>query len=89
MELTIEKIQECKKVKEFLDDVCEKYFNANCDADWQYYSGWDFTAGNNIRINYTFDNFWSNTEMCTEWDSTTVTYEELIKFNEESKEGND
>jgi hypothetical protein len=26
MELTIEKIQECKKVKEFLDDICEKYF---------------------------------------------------------------
>lgn len=42
MELTIEKIQECKKVKEFLDDVCEKYFNTHGD-DWKSYAGWKFS----------------------------------------------
>ena len=42
MELTIEKIQECKKVKEFLDDVCEKYFKTYA-PDWRYYGGWKFS----------------------------------------------
>lgn len=42
MELTIEKIQECKKVKEFLDDICEKYFETHED-DWKSYAGWKFS----------------------------------------------
>lgn len=80
--LTVNDINIAQATMAELNDVCERYFNANCDTDWQYYSGWDFTTGNNIRINYTFDNFWSNTEMCTDWDSITVSYEELIKFAE-------
>ena len=42
MELTIEKIQEYEKVKEFLDTVCEKYFETHA-PDWQSYSGWSFS----------------------------------------------
>ena len=42
MGLTIEKIQECKKVKEFLDDICEKYFKS-CAPDCRYYDGWKFS----------------------------------------------
>ena len=42
MELTIEKIQECKKVKEFFDEVCEKYFETHGD-DWKSYAGWKFS----------------------------------------------
>ena len=42
MELTIEKIQECKKVKEFLDEICKKYFETHED-DWKYYAGWKFS----------------------------------------------
>lgn len=42
MELTIEKIQECKKVNEFLDEVCEKYFETHA-PDWRYYAGWKFS----------------------------------------------
>lgn len=42
MELTIDKIQEYKKVKEFLDEVCEKYFRTHCD-DWKSYAGWKFS----------------------------------------------
>jgi hypothetical protein len=51
MELTIEKIQEYKKVKEFLDDVCEKYFEATA-PDWRYYGGWQFLDPNYIIIQY-------------------------------------
>lgn len=41
MELTLEKIQEYKKVKEFLDEVCEKYFTATA-PDWRYYGDGSF-----------------------------------------------
>lgn len=53
MELTIEKIQECKKVKEFLDDVCEKYFKATA-PDWERYGEWKFSDNypNHILIHY-------------------------------------
>ena len=53
MELTIGKIRECKKVKEFLDEVCEKYFEATA-PDWRYYGGWEFLDNhpNCISIHY-------------------------------------
>lgn len=53
MELTIEKIQEYKKVKEFLDEVCEKYFKTHA-PDWRYYVGWKFSDNypNCILIHY-------------------------------------
>ena len=51
MELTIEKIQECKKVNEFLDEICEKYFNTHGD-DWKFYAGWKFFDPNYIIIHY-------------------------------------
>lgn len=53
MELTIEKIQECKRVKEFLDDVCEKYFKTTA-PDWERYGEWKFSDNypNHILIHY-------------------------------------
>lgn len=42
MELTIEKIQECKKVKELLDDVCPRYFESHA-YDWEIYGDWKFS----------------------------------------------
>lgn len=55
MELTIEKIQECKKVKEFLDEVCEKYFDEYTD-DWEIYGDWKFSDDRpgHIIINYAY-----------------------------------
>lgn len=58
MELTIEKIQECRIVKEFLDEVCEKYFEAH-SPDWRYYGGWKFSDNypNRIVIYYAYYNW--------------------------------
>ena len=42
MELTIEKILECKKVKEFLDEVCSRYFESHA-YEWEIYSDWKFS----------------------------------------------
>lgn len=55
MELTIEKIQEYKKVKEFLDEVCEKYLEATA-PDSRYCRGWEFSDSypNYIIIHYAY-----------------------------------
>ena len=42
MELTIEKIQECKKVKELLDEVCPRYFEDHA-YEWEIYNDWKFS----------------------------------------------
>lgn len=90
--LTVETLRKFKdnynKIHKEISQLCEKYFASTMDEDWQHYTGWEFTGDNKIRLNYSYEDFWSNTEMYTEWDSTTVTYEELIKFNEENKESN-
>lgn len=55
MELTIEKIQEYKRTKEFLDSACEKYFEVHGD-DWKFYNGWEFLDNypNCIAIHYAY-----------------------------------
>ena len=55
MELTIEKIQECKKVKELLDDVCPRYFDTHT-YDWEIYSDCKFSDDHpeHIVINYAY-----------------------------------
>lgn len=42
MELTIKKIQECKKVKELIDKICKKYFETR-EPNWRCYGGWKFS----------------------------------------------
>jgi uncharacterized protein YaaR (DUF327 family) len=82
MELTIEKIQEYKKVKEFLDDVCEKYFETNYDTDWQLYSGWSICDNcQSVYIHYIYEEFWSNTETYTEVSEVKVKIDDLIEFS--------
>lgn len=53
MELTVEKLQEFKEIKRWLDEVCEKYFNAHTPC-WKYYGGWKFSDNypNCILIHY-------------------------------------
>lgn len=53
MELTVEKLQEFKEIKSWLDDVCEKYFIAHVSS-WKYYGDWKFSDNypNCIVIHY-------------------------------------
>ena len=85
MELTIEKIQECKKVKEFLDDVCEKYFNTHED-DWKYYGGWKFSDNypNCIVINYGFYDWRGQCENGDE----VIPMDVLIEFSKQYENDN-
>ena len=49
--------------------------------DWQHFSGWNFIdGGKNIEINYSYEDFWSNTESYTEVDSIRVPLEDILKM---------
>jgi hypothetical protein len=48
---------------------------------WQHFSGWNFIdGGRNIKINYSYEDFWSNTEYYTEFGSITVSLEDVLKM---------
>lgn len=83
MELTIEKIQECKKVKEFLDEVCEKYFNTHGD-DWKSYSGWQFFGPNYIIIHYGYYDWRDQYESGDE----VIPMDVLIEFSKQYENDN-
>lgn len=55
MQLVIKKIQECKKINKFLDDICEKYFISHAPSN-RYYSGWKFSDNypNCIVLHYAY-----------------------------------
>ena len=78
MELTTEKIQEYKKVKEFLDDVCEKYFKSIA-PDWKCYGGWKFSDDypNCIVAFYGYYDYRDNYEI----EDVIATFDDLIEFS--------
>ena len=51
---------------------------------WQHFSGWNFTNnGKTIQINYSYEEYWSNTETYTEFDSITVSLIDILKVMDE------
>ena len=52
--------------------------------DWQHFSGWNFVnGGKDIKINYSYEDYWSNTEYYTEWGDTTVPLIDVLKVMDE------
>ena len=52
--------------------------------EWQHFSGWNFIDnGKNIQINYSYEDFWSNTECYTEFGSITVPLIDVLKVMDE------
>ena len=48
---------------------------------WKHFNGWEFSDnGENIILHYSYENFWSNTEYCTDFDSETVSLETILKL---------
>lgn len=75
--ITVEEVNTYLKVKEVLYYLCDKWAKSNLE-DWQHYSGFRID-GDNITIEYTYQDFWSNTEMYTEFDSIKVPLKEIIE----------
>lgn len=75
--ITVEEINTYLKVKEELYYLCDNWAKNNLE-DWQHYSGFRID-GDNITIEYTYQDFWSNTEMYTEYDSIKVPIKEILQ----------
>lgn len=75
--ITVEEVNTYLKVKDELYKSCDKWAKNNLE-DWQHFSGFRVYE-NDIIIEYTYQDFWSNTEMYTEFDSIKVPIEEILQ----------
>ena len=77
--ITIEDIKIYENVKTELDVLCKDWAKNNLEI-WETYSGYTINLiDNTITIGYTYQDFWSNTEYCTEYDSIKIPISEIIK----------
>ena len=78
-EKIIESVESYNISVETVAPLVEVYADKNL-KDWQCFSGWNFVdGGRNIKIDYAYEDFWSNTETYTEFDSITVSLEDILK----------
>ena len=78
-EKIIESVESYNISLETVTPLVKVYADKNL-KDWQHFSGWNFIdGGRNIKINYSYEDFWSNTEYYTEFGSITVSLEDILK----------
>ena len=78
-EKIIESVESYNISVETIAPLVKVYADKNL-KDWQHFSGWNFIdGGRNIKINYSYEDFWSNTEYYTEFDSISVPLIDIIK----------
>ena len=78
-EKIIESVESYNISVETVAPLVKVYANKNLE-NWQHFSGWNFIdGGRNIKINYSYEDFWSNTEYYTEFGSITVSLEDVLK----------
>lgn len=75
--ITVEEVKTYVKVKDELYKSCDNWAKNNL-KDWQHFSGFKVDE-NHITIEYTYQDFWSNTEMYTEFDSIKVPIKEILQ----------
>ena len=81
--MTTEDIKHLKETYEKLSKLCRLYFENSHDTSWQHYSGWEFAPDDSIYLNYTYQDYYYNTDTCTEYGYTLVTLETLLKYEQE------
>ncbi len=79
-EKIIESVEKYNISVETVTPHVKKYADKNL-KNWQHFSGWNFVnGGRNIKINYSYEEYWSNTETYTEFDSITVPLDDVLKM---------
>lgn len=80
VEMIIESVESYNISVETVAPLVKVYADKNLEK-WQHFSGWNFIdGGRNIKINYSYEDFWSNTEYYTEFGSITVSLEDVLKM---------
>ena len=79
-EKIIESVESYNISIETVAPLVKRYADKNLEK-WQHFSGWNFIdGGRNISINYSYEDFWSNTEYYTEFGSITAPLEDVLKI---------
>lgn len=79
-EMIIESVESYNTSIETVAPLVKEYADKNLE-DWQHFRGWKFIdGGKTIEINYSYEDFWSNTESYTESDSIKVPLEDVLKM---------
>ena len=79
-EMIIESVESYNISLETVAPLVEVYADKNLE-DWQLFCGWNFVnGGRDIKINYAYEDYWSNTETYTEFDDITVSLEDVLKM---------
>lgn len=82
-EKIIESVESYNTSIETVPLLVKRYADKNLKS-WQHFSGWNFIdRGRNIKIHYSYENFWSNAEYYTEFGSMTVPLEDVLKVMKE------
>lgn len=78
-EKIIESVESYNISVETVAPLVEVYADKNL-KDWQLFCGWNFVnGGRNIKIDYAYEDYLSNTETYTELDDITVPLEDILK----------
>ena len=74
---------------ELFDKIINHYVADNLEH-WKNFNGWSFSDnGEKIILHYSYENFWSNTETYTDFDSDVISMEIILKFYNEQGENNE
>lgn len=68
------------KISKTISPLVEQYFKKTYE-EWKHFCGWNFSEdGYKIYINYSYEDFYSNTESFTEHDTETIPLENIIEL---------
>ena len=77
-------VTEYNSYSKVLSPIIKRYFEETRN-DWQHYNGWEFCGnGEFIAIRYSYEDFVSNTETCTEIDCVILSLDELLEYKNKS-----
>lgn len=68
------------KINKTISPLIKQYFKENNES-WKHFTGWNFSEdGTKIYINYSYEDFYSNTETFTEYDTEIVPVENILEL---------
>lgn len=70
-----------KMLNNFLDVVCQTYFEQNCE-NWQRFVSWSFHGNDDIVITYAYEDYY-NPDLNTEYGEEIVSIDKILEIGNE------